>query len=206
MTFPDRKYADIAGFSRDYFAAMQTAAASVDAERLARAAGVVDMAYRRGATLYVCGNGGSAAIANTFVCDHAKLVQTDTNLLPRVVSLSANVPMLTAIANDISYDDVFVYQLKTGGRPGDVLVTVSASGDSENVVRAASWAVENGLEVIAFTGFDGGRTARLATVNLHVEGDNYGVVEDTHQSLMHILAQYIRLSHMDEALIAERKF
>jgi phosphoheptose isomerase len=135
-----------------------------------------------------------------------KGVQTDTSLVPRVVSLSTNMEMVTAIANDISYDDVFVYQLRSLARLGDVLVTISSSGDSENVARAASWARENALDVIAFTGFDGGRTARLATVNLHVDGDNYGVVEDIHQSLMHILAQYLRQARMSHGLIAGRKF
>ncbi len=114
--------------------------------------------------------------------------------------------MITAIANDISYDEIFVYQLQTLAEPGDVLLTVSSSGDSENVVRAAQWAKDQGLEVIAFTGFEGGRTAKLATINLHVSGDNYGVVEDTHQGLMHILAQFIRQNRMDESMIRERKF
>lgn len=206
MTFPDKKYADIAAFGDAYFGRLGAAAASVDREKLARAAELLDGLYRRGATLFVCGNGGSAAIANTFVCDHAKLIQTDTELVPRVVSLSANVPMMTAIANDLSYDDVFLYQLRTQAAAGDGLLTISASGDSENVVRAAQWARDNKLDVIAFTGFSGGRTADLASVHVHVDGDNYGVVEDTHQSLMHILAQYIRQAHMSESLIAERKF
>jgi DNA-binding MurR/RpiR family transcriptional regulator len=73
-------------------------------------------------------------------------------------------------------------------------------------VRAATWAKENGIPVISMTGFSGGRSAGIADANLHVAGDNYGVIEDVHQSLMHILAQYIRHEHMDEALIAERKF
>ncbi len=206
MTFPDKKYDEIAAFSDAYFERVSAAHASVDRGRLAEAARLLAGTYERGATLFVCGNGGSAAIANTFVCDHAKLIQTDTELVPRVVSLSDNVPMITAIANDISYDDVFAYQLRTAARPGDVLLTVSASGDSENVVRAAQWARGNGLDVVAFTGFSGGRTAELANVHLHAEGDNYGVIEDTHQSLMHILAQYIRLSRMDGDLIAQRKF
>ncbi len=206
MTFPDKKYEEIAAFCDAYFERVSTAHASVDRGRLAEAARLLAGAYERGATLFVCGNGGSAAIANTFVCDHAKLIQTDTELVPRVVSLSDNVPMITAIANDISYDDVFAYQLRTAARPSDVLLTVSASGDSENVVRAAQWARGNGLDVVAFTGFSGGRTAELANVHVHAEGDNYGVIEDTHQSLMHILAQYIRLSRMDEDLIAARKF
>ena len=206
MTFPDEKYTEIAAFCDAYFERLSAAHASVDRSRLAAAARLLAGAYDRGATLFVCGNGGSAAIANSFVCDHAKLIQTDTDLVPRVVSLSDNVPMITAIANDISYDDIFLYQLRTAARPGDVLLTVSASGDSENVVRAAQWARDNELEVVAFTGFSGGRTADLANVGVHAEGDNYGVVEDTHQSLMHILAQYIRLSRMGGDLITERKF
>jgi D-sedoheptulose 7-phosphate isomerase len=206
MTFPDTKYADIASFCDDYFAQMSAASTSVDRTALARAADIMEQTYEKGGVLYVCGNGGSAAISNTFVCDHAKLVQTDTTLKPRVVSLCANIPMMTAIANDISYDDIFLYQLETDARLGDVLVTISASGDSENVVKAATWARENALEVIALTGFSGGRMADLASVHLHVAADNYGVIEDTHQSLMHMLAQYIRQTRMSEGLIANRKF
>lgn len=206
MTFPDNKYSDIGAYADDYFEQITKAQASVDRSRLRQAGRIIEDAYARGAMLYVCGNGGSAAIANSFVCDHAKLVQTDTNLIPRVISLSANIPMITAIANDISYDDVFLYQLKTMARPGDVLLTVSASGNSENVVRSAQWARDNGMEVISFTGFDGGRSAAVATVNLHVAGDNYGVVEDVHQSFMHLLAQYIRQTRMSEDLIRQRKF
>jgi phosphoheptose isomerase len=77
---------------------------------------------------------------------------------------------------------------------------------SENVVRAAAWAKENGLKVIALTGFEGGRTAKLADVDLHVKGDNYGVIEDVHQSIMHILSQFIRQNRMSDSLIKERKF
>jgi len=206
MTFPDRPFPDAGSYADAYFDRLAAASASVDRAALARAAAILETAYKKGATVYVCGNGGSAAIANTFVCDHGKLVQTDTALTARVISLSTNVPMMTAISNDAAYEDVFVYQLRTLGRPGDVLVTVSASGDSENVVRAAAWARENGLHVIALTGFAGGRTGGLADVHLHVEGDNYGVIEDTHQSLMHILAQFIRQAHMPEELVATRKF
>ena len=206
MSFPERKYSDIGTYYGDYFDRLRVAAESVDSGRLAEAAKILDLAFRRDATLYVCGNGGSAAICDSFVCDHSKLIQTDTNLNVRVVSLSASMAMITAIANDISYDDIFVYQLKTLGRQGDVLLTVSASGNSENVVRAATWARNNGMHVISLTGFNGGRTAEIAEVNLHVSGDNYGVIEDTHQSLMHVLAQYIRQAHMKNELVADRLF
>jgi len=206
MPFPDKKYAEIARLCDAYFEEAARAAASVDRDALARAGSMVAGAYGAGRCVYSCGNGGSAAIANHLVCDHMKGCQTDTDLKPRVVSLSANLETLTAIANDISYDEVFAYQLRTLGRSGDVLITVSSSGDSENVVRACRAAREAGVQVIAMTGFAGGRSAGLADVNLHVQGDNYGVVEDTHQSLMHILAQFTRMAHMPEALIGERRF
>lgn len=206
MTFPEQNFDDIGSFIDKYAEQVAKGFASIDRTRLTRACDMMDVTYAQGGTVYVCGNGGSAAISNHFHCDHLKGIQTDTALKPRVVSLSSTVETLTAIANDISFDEVFAYQLRTMASPGDLLVTVSSSGDSENVVRAATWASENHVTVISFTGFAGGRTAELADVNLHVDADNYGVVEDVHQSIMHVLAQYLRLKNMDAGLIAERKF
>jgi D-sedoheptulose 7-phosphate isomerase len=206
MTFPERKYGSAGELGDDYFGQLTSAAASVDRAALNRAADVLGRVYAAGGTVFACGNGGSAAISNHLHCDHLKGIQTDTAVRPKVVSLSANLETITAIANDISYDEVFVYQLRTLGVAGDALITISSSGDSENVVRACQWAKENGLATVAMTGFSGGRTAEIADINLHAAGDNYGVVEDIHQSLMHILAQYLRQANMDEALIAERKF
>jgi D-sedoheptulose 7-phosphate isomerase len=206
MTFPDQKFPTAGAFTEAYFRHYGEAAASVDGDQMAEAARLMGEAYERRATIFACGNGGSAAISNHLHCDHMKGCQTDTDLKPRVVSLSATIETITAIANDISYDDVFLYQLRTMADAGDVLVTVSSSGDSENIVQACTWAKENGVHVISMTGFDGGRSAELADVNLHVKGDNYGVIEDVHQSLMHILAQYIRLERMDNSVITERNF
>lgn len=206
MTFPDKRRDSIGRYCDDYMARLARAGASIDRALLARAGAVLDAAFARGAWLFVCGNGGSAATANHLLCDMAKGVQTDTGVRPRVASLSANIEIVTAIANDIAFEDCFAYQLRTAARPGDVLMTVSASGDSENVVRAVDWARGNGLESIALTGFDGGRSARLATINLHVAADNYGVIEDTHQSIMHILAQYLRQTKMPAPLVARRRF
>jgi D-sedoheptulose 7-phosphate isomerase len=206
VSFPDEKFADPAGYSDAYFAELTRAAQSVDRGRVAAAIAILDTAYARGATLFVCGNGGSASISNHLACDHGKLVATDTDLLPRVQSLAANIEVITAIANDISYAEVFTHQLRLNGSRGDVVMTISSSGDSENVVRAAQWGRDHGCEVIALTGFAGGRTAKLATVNLHVTADNYGVIEDVHQSLMHLMGQFMRQKRMSEALIKDRKF
>jgi len=205
-TFPDQPYDAIGPFADAYFERLATAAASVDRTALAKAANILTTAYAGGHQAFACGNGGSAAISNHLVCDHAKSGQTDTDLRPKVHSLSSNIEMITALANDISYDAVFSYQLATYAEPEDVLVTISSSGDSENVVQAITWAKANGVAVIAMTGFDGGRSKEMADVSLHVVGDNYGIIEDTHQSLMHILAQYIRQSRVAPALVADIRF
>ena len=206
MTFPNEPYAVIGAFADDYFEHLAGAAASVDRAALTEAAAVLKRTYVAGGTVFACGNGGSGAISNHLHCDHLKGVQTDTALKPKVVSLSATIETITAIANDISYDEVFVYQLRTLAEPGDALITISSSGNSENVVRACQWAKDNGVATTVMTGFAGGRSRAIADISLHVDADNYGVIEDVHQSLMHILAQFIRQAEMDAGLIAERKF
>jgi D-sedoheptulose 7-phosphate isomerase len=206
MTFPDKKFNDTGTYADAYFAQIKNAADTVCREKLGQAADILTKIYSVGGMVYSCGNGGSAAIANHLVCDHCKLVQTDTNLTPRIYSLSTNVEIITAIGNDLSYDDIFAYQLRSLAKKGDGLITISSSGDSENIVRAGQWAKENGVPVISMTGFSGGRSADIADVNLHVTADNYGVIEDVHQSLMHLLAQDIRQKHMENKTIAQRKF
>jgi phosphoheptose isomerase len=206
MTFPERPYPSVAQYFDAYAEQIGRALASVSRERLAAAERLLGEAVARDAHVYACGNGGSAAISNHLVCDHTKGLSTDTGLRPRVHSLSATIELLSAVANDVDYAEVFVAQLRLFGRPGDVLVTISSSGDSPNVVHAVEWARANGMGSIALTGFAGGRTARLADVNLHVDADNYGVIEDAHQSLMHVLAQYLRMARMPADLVAARKF
>ena len=206
MTFPDRKFVDAGSYADAYFAKVCEAAASVDRNKLQKAVDILTRVYSEGGMVYSCGNGGSAGIANHLVCDHCKLVSTDTQLTPRIYSLSKAVELITAIGNDLSYDDIFIYQLRSLAKPGDALITISSSGNSENIVRAAIWAKENGLPVIAMTGFSRGRSGDVADVNLHVAADNYGVIEDLHYSLMHLIAQYIRQAHMEEEVIQQRKF
>ncbi|HSV29738.1 MAG TPA: SIS domain-containing protein [Candidatus Omnitrophota bacterium] len=206
MTFPDRPFDSIAEYFDAYADQLARAARSVPRDALDAAQALLADAVAGDRCIYACGNGGSAAISNHLVCDHARGVSYDTGLRPRVHSLSATVEILTAIANDVAYAEVFAEQLKLFARPGDVLITISSSGDSENVVRAVQWAKDNGVKTIAMTGFAGGRTAALADVNIHVAADNYGVVEDLHQSIMHALAQFIRMQRMPAGLVASRKF
>ena len=139
-------------------------------------------------------------------CDHVKGVRTATDLTPRVHSLSTNVELVTAIANDLGYENIFSYQLQSQSEPGDVLIAVSSSGGSPNIVQALTWARDHGLRTIAITGFDGGAARTVADVSIHVESTNYGVIEDLHQSVMHALAQYIRHSRMSADQISASVF
>ena len=204
--FPNSPYAKAGWYFGAYAEEAARAANSVDPASLDRAAAILLHAYSRGAGVFSCGNGGSAAIANHLQCDHVKGVRTSTDLAPRVVSLSASIELITAIANDMAYEDVFVYQLQSQSGPGDVLMAISSSGSSPNIVRALTWARDHGLGTIALTGFDGGQARAVAEVAIHVDSTNYGIVEDLHQAIMHALAQYIRQSRMTADVISSTVF
>lgn len=204
--FPAIPYDRGGAYFGAYFDEFARAATSIDWLEVDRAASILIQAYSRRAGVFSCGNGGSAAIANHLQCDHVKGVRTETDLTPRVVSLSSNVELLTAIANDIGYEDVFTYQLESQSRLGDVLIAISSSGRSPNIVRALTWARENNLRTIALTGFGGGGAREVAEVGIHVECTNYGVIEDLHQAAMHAIAQYIRQSRMSTDAIANSTF
>jgi phosphoheptose isomerase len=204
--FPSQKYPTGSAFVADYISAIATALNSVRPGQIERAVTAMKRAIQSDRLIFTCGNGGSAAIANHLTCDCSKGIATNTTLRPRVVSLSATVELVTAIANDMAYSEVFAYQLKNAARPGDVLITISSSGDSENIIRALDWAGNNGMTTIALSGFSGGRSAQMADISLHVAAENYGVVEDVHQSLIHILAQYVRMSELPSELVQTLRF
>jgi phosphoheptose isomerase len=196
--FPNRRYTDAGEYLIAYADAVRLAFATIDSDAIRRAARCLEEAVNSRATIFVCGNGGSAAIANHFVCDHVKGASTGTDFHPRVSSLSTNIEIVTAIANDIDYAKVFEFQLSSFADPGDVLVAISSSGASPNILAAINWAKQHQITSISMTGFGGGDSRTLADISLHVDAQNYGVVEDVHQSLMHILAQFLRQKRLLE--------
>ncbi len=205
--FPGCTYDNCGEFSADYFQLLASAAASFDHDAIRCAGDIVTQTIRSGGRIYSCGNGGSAAIANHLTCDCLKGVRTDTEIKPKVYSLSATVELLTAIANDIEYAQVFSFQLESLGQPGDLLIAISSSGNSANIINALKTARSLDMRTIAFTGFDGGEAAHHADVTLWAKAQNYGVVEDLHQSLMHILAQYLRQAHLaNKSQVGKKKF
>ena len=196
--FPSGKIDLAAKFADQYFDRMAKASATIDRAQVEKAAKLLDQVAVAGKRIYSCGNGGSAAIANHLVCDCMKGIRTESNLRPQVVSLSSNIEIMTAISNDIGYDQVFRFQLESLAQPGDLLIAISSSGGSPNIAEVMVWAGENGVATIAMTGFSGGKAREIADVSLHVDCDNYGIIEDLHQSLMHLLAQYTRHNHICE--------
>jgi D-sedoheptulose 7-phosphate isomerase len=155
--------------------------------------------YRRGGTVFILGNGGSAATASHFACDLAKGARAPGLPPFRVVPLTDNVPLLTAWANDTSYERVFAEQLAPLARPGDVAILISASGNSPNVLAAAEAARECGAATIALTGRPGGRLAARADLSVRVGGCSIEQVEDLHLVVAHSLCVALRARLRAEA-------
>lgn len=137
--------------------------------------------------IFICGNGGSASTSSHLECDFNKGISYDQDIKYDIECLSDNVPMMMAIANDIGYDDIFVVPLKNKLKEGDVVIGISGSGNSENVVRAFKYANEINAETIALTGYSGGKLKHLAKYNVHVAINNMQITEDVHLVLNHMM-------------------
>jgi D-sedoheptulose 7-phosphate isomerase/D-glycero-D-manno-heptose 1,7-bisphosphate phosphatase len=194
MKFPYKKYQNLNNFISDYFADFTKAKNNINIKNLEYIILALKKAYmNKKIKIFVCGNGGSAAIANHFECDHKKILSEGTKILnPRIISLCTNNPLITAIANDFSYEEIFSRQLKYLARKGDILITISSSGRSKNIIRALRWSNKNNIKTISFTGFNGGESKKIAKLNIHASSYNYGVVENIHHSIMNIISQFLR--------------
>ncbi|MGE3975719.1 MAG: SIS domain-containing protein [Bdellovibrionales bacterium] len=152
---------------------------------------VLEQAYKTENTIYICGNGGSAGTANHMVNDFSKGSSAEGKRRMRVLGLSDNMSLLTAYANDCGYETVFTEQLKNLWRPGDVLIAISASGNSPNVVKAVEFARKNDGKVIGLVGFSGGKLLELSHHAIHFKSHNYGVCEDAQLMFSHLASQYM---------------
>lgn len=191
--FPSRLISGADHYLDAYLEELDKAWKSVSREKILAAELILKEAVSNDRTIFSCGNGGSAAISNHLLCDCLKGVQAGTSIKPRVHSLSSAPELMSAIVNDIGVEEMFALPLRSLGRLGDVLVAISSSGTSPNIVSAVRTARDRGMKVLSLTGFDGGPAAAEADVSLHVTASNYGVIEDIHQSLMHVLAQSLRM-------------
>jgi phosphoheptose isomerase len=184
---------DVMKFAEAYYTQLREVVEQFDKAPLEQIVQVFFAVSRNDGTLWVAGNGGSAAIADHTVCDATKTAFVEGQPSLRTISLSANGPMLTAIGNDIAYEAIFSEQLRYYLGNDDAVLLVSSSGNSPNVVQACRYALDRGVPTIAFVGFEGGELAALADHVVHIRANNYGIAEDVHQSLMHVLTQYLKL-------------
>jgi D-sedoheptulose 7-phosphate isomerase len=189
----DRIYtSDPVEFARGYLEYLQAVLRRIDPAEIGRFIGTLLDARERSATIFFIGNGGSAATASHFANDLS--IGTNEYDKPfRAVSLADNVPILTAIGNDFGYEEIFVRQLRALGKSGDVLIGISASGNSPNLLKAFEYAGSIGIVTIAITAFDGGKMKALASQGIHVPTGlkEYGPAEDAHLVLDHLVSAYL---------------
>lgn len=144
-------------------------------------------AFEREATIYVFGNGGSASTASHMANDFNKGISEHTEKKFRVICLNDNTATVLAVANDIGYEDIFLFQLKNKLKAGDVVIGISGSGNSRNVIKALEYAKEVGAKTIGWVGFDGGAVRQIADESFYVPVDNMQLVEDMHMILNHLM-------------------
>lgn len=184
--------ADFRENMRAYLAAEIKALQTLDLDGLNRAVNAVLNARNRGGTIYTMGNGGSAATASHMVCDFAKGASDELGGNKfKFECLCDNTPIVMAIANDLCYEDVFVYQLRGKLTPNDLVIGISGSGNSENVLRAVKYARKIGAPVIALTGYSGGTLRKLADFSMHVNIDDMQIAEDVHMIFDHMILRVL---------------
>lgn len=179
MTFPEQYKADLI-----------KAIECIDLGKVNQVVEWLKLARAEGRRIFVCGNGGSASTASHFACDIVKGASYNRASRFRIMALTDQLPTLTAYANDISYDAVFVEQLKNFAEPGDIFLGISGSGNSPNVLRAMEYANTIGCRTIAFTGRDGGKLGPMAQLNINVAVPHMGRIEDAHMVICHMIGYY----------------
>ncbi len=183
---------DIEQFSKSYFDYLTEVFDKIDLTEINKFVELLLEARESGATIFFMGNGGSAATASHFANDLA-FGTNDYKKPFKVMSITDNVSVLTALGNDYGYNEIFIRQLKIYAEKGDVVVGISASGNSQNVINAFEYASTAGIKTFALTAFDGGKMRKIADQGLHIptEKKEYGPSEDLHMILDHLVSNYL---------------
>ncbi len=175
-------------FLEQYKTSLHQAIDAIDMDKVQHAIDLFAEARTSGRHIFVCGNGGSASSSSHFVCDMVKGASFNKPERFKIMALTDQLPAITAYANDVSYDSVFVEQLRNFAQPGDLFMGISGSGNSPNVLRAIEYANSLGCNTIALTGRDGGQLAPMAKLNIHVGNPHMGRIEDAHMIVCHMIA------------------
>ncbi len=174
-------------FTEDYKTQLIDTIGKIDLTKVDNAIELFREARENNKHVFVCGNGGSASTASHFACDIVKGASYQKAKRFRILALTDSLPTLTAYSNDVSYDCVFAEQLKNFAQPGDLVMAISGSGNSPNVLRAVEYANSIGCTTVALTGRDGGKLGPLATLNIQVEVPHMGRIEDAHMIVCHMI-------------------
>ena len=177
-------------FPAQYKTEVLKAIETVDLAKVNQAIDLFKDARAAGRHIFVCGNGGSASTASHFACDIVKGASYNRGQRFRIMALTDQIATLTAYANDVSYDCVFVEQLRNFAQSGDLVMCISGSGNSPNVIRAMEYANSIGCKTLALTGRDGGKLGPLAQLNIQVEAPHMGRIEDAHMIVCHMIGYY----------------
>ena len=182
---------NIETFLKNYLDTLTKVILKSNIKNLNKAANAIVSASRKKKSIFVCGNGGSAAISNHYVCDYLKFLRQNTKLKPKVISLSSNIETITAVGNDINYDQIFKYQAESLFERNDLLIIISSSGNSPNIVEVLNYAKKKKVKTIGFSGFNGGYLDKNSDIPININVSNYGISEDAHHILMHVILQYL---------------
>ncbi len=183
-------------FTSEYFEELKKIFDNIDKKGIEEITDIIYKAYVNDRTIFILGNGGSASTASHFACDLGKgtlsRVYDHNEKRFRVVSLTDNVAVLTAYANDLSFDDIFLQQLRNLVHRGDVVIAITGSGNSKNVIKAVKYARDCGAITIGLLGFDGGKVKKFLDKYVIVPSNHYGRIEDVHLILEHMITDYLR--------------
>ena len=176
----------------EYCDTLKTTFEATQNEDINQVLNILLQAYEQRQQVFVMGNGGSAATASHLACDFNEGISEGKTKRFRVIALTDNIPSITAIANDMGYEMIFVQQLSSLMEPGDYVIGISGSGNSENVIRAIDYGNEHGAITVGFTGYSGGRLKESAQHNIHINIDDMQVAEDLHMVLNHIMMRVLK--------------
>jgi D-sedoheptulose 7-phosphate isomerase len=183
-------------FLENYTQTLAKTVKNISVKELNNATDLIEKTIKRKKTIYVCGNGGSAAIAEHYVCDFVKQLSKYTNLYANIRSLNSDTYLISAIANDISFDEIFRFQASRYINKDDILILISSSGNSKNIKNVLNFCKKKKVKTIGFSNFSGGYLKKNCTISIHSKIDNYGIGEDINHILMHSIMQYIAIKNL----------
>ncbi|MEE1921388.1 SIS domain-containing protein [Pseudomonas sp. 148P] len=183
--------------AEDYFSTFISTLQKIDIDELVKVVRAIEFAVSEGRTIYVMGNGGSSSTASHMHSDLGNTVSQLKGKKINVSCLSDNIATITAIANDYSYDLIYVRQLEGRLKEGDLVIAISGSGNSKNIIKAVEYAKSVRAQIVAMTGYDGGEVKKIADLNLNVFIDNMQIAEDIHLLFNHLIVHILNLSDQD---------